>query len=222
MPPGYIDGKNPQTVTYLNATLGVITPDLQASAAAVTVAVPQPANNDTIAVLTSTQTLSSKTLIGPVISSGNWYLGKFTQPTITSAALTQPVITTGVLTSPAIALSGGSIDGGLINNAILGARTLKTAAVGTAKTLDLSTADIYLVQLTCSTVLTVSNCPTGKNYQLIVQQDISNSYTEVAYMSGFINSFVDSGIAQKTGTVDYWDITFDGSRHYAIGVKDIQ
>ena len=208
MPPGYIDGKTPVDGTYLNASVGVVTPEVQQTASAKTLVVPQPANNDTLAVLTSTQTLSSKTLIGPVISSGNWYLGNLTQPVISSGNWSL-----GTLTAPTI---------DRLTNTIVGGRVFKTAAVGTAKTLDLATADIYLIQLTCGTTLTVSNCPTGKNYQLIVQQNISNSYTQITYMSGFINGFVDSGIAQKTGTVDYWDITFDGSKHYAVGVKDIQ
>ena len=208
MPPGYIDGQQPVYGSYLNASVGVVTPEVQQTASAKTVTVPQPANNDTMAVLTSTQTLSSKTLIGPVISSGNWYLGSFTQPVISSgnwanASLTAPTIDR-------------------LTNTIMGGRVFKTAAVGTAKTLDMATADIYLVQLTCSSVLTVSNCPTGKTYQMIVQQNITNSYTAVTYPSGFINGFVDSGVTQHTGAVDFWTVTYDGSKHYAVGVKDIQ
>ena len=208
MPPGYIDGKTPIYGTYLNASVGVVTPEVQQTAAAKTIAVPQPANNDTMAVLTSTQTLSSKTLIGPVISSGNWYLANLTQPIISSGNWSL-----GTLTAPTI---------DRLTNTIVGGRVFKTAAVGTAKTLDLATADIYLVQLTCSTVLTVSNAAPGKSYQLIIQQDIADSYTQVTYMSAFVNGFVNSGIAQKTGAVDFWSVTFDGSKHYAVGVKEIQ
>lgn len=212
MPPGYIDGY----LAFITDTLTsptVLTPTVTSGS--------WYRGNFTQPNISS-GTWYQGTLTQPIISSGNWASAALTQPSITSATLTQPVITTGSLTSPAIAMTGGTFDGGILNNTILGARVFKTAVTGTAKTLDFSTADIYLVQLTCSTVLTVSNVSPGKTYQLIVQQDIANSYTAVSYPSSFINGFVDSGITQRTGAIDFWTVTFDGSRHYAVGVKDIQ
>lgn len=222
---GYIDGKFPAQVTTLQASVSVETPYIQQASGAHTLAVPDPAGNDTLTVLSGAQTLSSKTLLNPVITSG-----VLTQPIITSGVLTQPVITSGVLTSPLITTAdirltgGGTLTGGIMHNVIGGIKVAQTQAVGATKTLDLSTADIFIVNLTQACTLTVSNAGSSKQYTVVVKQGVANSYFGMSWMSGFVNPSVASGPTQRTGAIDIWQVTFDQpvGLHYAIGAKDIQ
>lgn len=140
MPPMFIDGRYPVAVTSLNASVSVQTPYLQEGSGTKSLAVPAPANNDTLAILTAAQTLAAKTLVNPIIQGG-----VFTAPTITtgvlssptietpvmtggswaSGTLTQPIITSGVLTSPAIV-------GGNWSSAALTSPTITNAGASTA------------------------------------------------------------------------------------------
>lgn len=218
MSPMFIDGRVPLLgLTSVDASVSVTTPYLQHAFGDNHLAVPAPANHDTLAILTSTQTLSSKTFLAPIIIGGS----------IASANMTQPVITSGVFTSPTlnaptVNLTGGALTGGMMNNVIMGLRTLLTLAAGATKSMNLSTADIFLVQLTQACTLTISNPLTGKCYQVILQQNIANGYTDMSWMTGFINGMVDSGPTRSTGAKDFWTITFDGTYHYGIGAKDVQ
>ena len=223
MAPMYVDGKPPLVgVTSVDASVAVTTPFIQRASGAHSIAVPDPTNNDTLAVLTSTQTLSSKTLLSPIIVGGSIASANLTQPVITGGAFTGPAINTPTLTAPTIAMTGGQMSGGIANYVVLGGRTVKTLAVGATKTLDFSTADIFIVPLTQATVLTVSNALPGKNYQVIVQQNIANGFTNMTWMSGFVNERLASGPTHRTAAVDFWNITFDGTYHYGMGSKDVQ
>lgn len=213
MPPMFIDGRVPVVgLTSVDASVSVTTPYLQHASGDSALGVPAPTNPDTLAILTQTQTMANKTLLSPVLYSGSY----------ASANLTQPVITSGYLTSPTIYLSGGALTGGIVNNVIMGKRTIATLATGAVKTLDLSTADVFIVQLTQVCTLTISNAMTGKNYQVVVQQNIADSYTDMSWMTGFINGMVDSGPTRSTAAKDFWTITFDGTNHYGVGAKDVQ
>ena len=218
MSPMFIDGNVPLVgLTSVDASVIVTTPLIQHASGDKNLAVPAPTNNDTLVILTQTQTLSSKTFLAPIIMGGS----------IASANMTQPVVTGGVFTSPTlnapiVNLTGGALTGGMVNNVIMGLRTFMTLAVGAIKTADLSTADIFLVQLTGACTLTVSNPMTGKCYQVILQQDIANSYTGMSWMTGFVNGMLASGPTQSTGAKDFWTITFDGINHYGLGAKDVQ
>ena len=135
MPPMYIDGRTPVAVTSMDASVSVTTPYLQEASGTKALAVPAPANNDTLAILTAAQTMSAKTLVNPVIQGGSILSATLTQPIITSGVLTSPTIAggtmaTSVLSSPVIAMTGGQMSGGIANYLILGSRTIKTAAVG--------------------------------------------------------------------------------------------
>lgn len=193
MPPMYIDGNTPlRGITSLDASVGVTTPILQHASGDKTLAVPAPATNDTLALLTSTQTLSCKTLLNPTISSA------------------------------AMIMSGGQMSGGILINTILGPRTVVTLPAGVTKTLDFSTADVFIVPLTGFCTLTVSNAETGKGYQVVLKQDIANSFTGMSWMSNFACEALASGPSPATGAVDVWTITFDGTYHYGVGAKNVQ
>ncbi len=98
---------------------------------------------------------------------------------------------------------------------------LKTLGAGATKTLDLSTADIYYVELTQATVLTVSNVPLSKAYWVIARQT-NTAYFPMSWMTDFVNGWVASGPAQMCGAVDVWSVYWDGSKHFGIGAKDVQ
>ena len=142
MPPMFIDGRYPMDVTSLNASVSVQTPYLQEGSGTKFLAVPAPANNDTLAILTATQTLAAKTLVNPIIQGGSVNAATLTQPVITtgtlssptiqtpvmtggswaSGTLTQPVITTGLLSSPTIqspSITGGTWTSGTLTSPIL-------------------------------------------------------------------------------------------------------
>ena len=117
MPPMYIDGRVPVSVTSLNASVSVQTPYLQEGSGTKSLAVPAPAANDTLAVLTATQTLAAKTLVNPVIQGGS----------VNAATLTQPVITSGTLTSPSI--TGGNWNGGTLTQPVITTATLSSPTI---------------------------------------------------------------------------------------------
>lgn len=215
MPPMFIDGHVPVLgLTSVEASVNVTTPYINQTAGAELLGVPAPLNPDTLAILTQTQTLSSKTFLAPIIMGGS----------IASANMTQPVITSGVFTSPMLdsPLLTGAMSGGILNNVILGARTVVSVATGTPKTLDLSTGDVFIVQLTAACTLTISNGGAGKTYQVVLAQGIADSYTGMSWMTGFINEKIASGPTQRTGAMDFWTITYDGSKNYGLGAKDVQ
>ena len=218
--PMFIDGGFPISVTSLDASVSVTTPYIQHASGDPALSVPVPAGADTLATLTANQTFSSKTLLAPVITGGNITSGALTQPVVTSGVFSAPTINTAVINTPSIVMTGGQLSGGIANNLILGQRTVVTLPVGATKTLDLATGDIFIVQLTQNCTLTIAAAVTGKCYKVVVKQNIANSYTSMSWMTGFINGLIASGPTQSTGAIDYWDVMFDGTYHYGIGVKN--
>ena len=208
MPPLYIDGRVPLDVTTLNASADVATPYLMQGAGAKTLAVPNPAANDTIAVLTATQTMANKTISGV----GCYFTGNVTH--------------SDLITSANIGSSyfySGTVYGSIIYDDVT------TAGIGTPKTLRIDQANVFIVNLTAGCTLTVadgfaSSLGLPKSYHVIVQQNIANSYTAMSWMTGFVNGAVDSGPTQRTGAIDFWQIVWDPitGKHYGIGAKDVQ
>lgn len=93
MPPLTIDGVFPLSVTQLSASLNVSTPYIQQGPGASVLAVPNPAGDDVLVVLSGVQTMSSKTLLNPVIQLG----------TITSATINYPVMSASAISASSIA-----------------------------------------------------------------------------------------------------------------------
>lgn len=202
---GYIDGQVPYQVSTLVATVSVQTPYLLYDAGAKSLAVPDPLADDTLAILTGTQTMDHKTLLNPVITTGS---------------LTSPLITTADIRMT----GGGTYSGGIMHHVVGGAVVVQTQAVGATKTLDFSTADAFLVNLTQNCTLTIANAASSKLYCVVVKQDITNSYTSMSWMTGFVNEKIASGPTQKTGATDFWQIFYNApdGKHYAVGAKDVQ
>lgn len=225
--PLFIDGSIPVSVTSLDATVGVTTPYLQAAPGDASVAVPAPAANDTIVILSQTQTLLAKTLVAPIIQGGSLSGVVLTAPTINSGTLQSAVSSNEILYSPTlttanISLSGGQMSGGIVFNTVLGAKTIAQYSAGPTITLDFSTADIFVVQLTQTCTLTVSNALTGKCYYVLIQQSIANGHAPMSWMTGFISEKVASGPTRATGAKDFWSIVFDGTNHYGAGARNLK
>ena len=205
--PFYIDGKVPVDCTTLDASIEVITPVIRYSSAANPVTVHQPTNADTLVTLTDTQTLSSKTLLNPVI---------------TSAVLTQPTVTTALLSSPEINLTGGQLSGGIILNTVFYGGPAHVLTSASPKTMDLATANVFICQLTGSATLTVENAQDGRQYILIMEQNITDGHTDAALPSNFLNNLWASGPTQATGAKDIYYATYFSGASYVSIAKDVQ
>ncbi len=149
-PPVYIDGKFAQTVTSLEATIGIQTPYIQAGPGSAVLKVPEPTNADELAILSQAQTFSSKTLLQPIITSAQMTSPIINTPTLTapvldtpvmsggnwtSGAMTQPVITTGVLSSPTVyipVMTGGSWLSGTLTSPAINSPVITSGGASTS------------------------------------------------------------------------------------------
>jgi hypothetical protein len=212
--PGYIDGKAPLTVTTLEASVSVQTPYLQHDDAAFSLAVPDPAAVDELAILSGAQTLSSKTLLNPVITSGS-----LTQPVVIGGRLSGSVVATSEVTE-------SEVYSNYLYHNVSFDPVIVDVDSGATKTLALLSGDVFRVSLTQNCTLTISATSTtvSKSYAVIVKQGEANAFHQMSWMTGFINGMVASGATQRTGAIDYWQVLYDWDtgKHYAIGVKDVQ
>lgn len=216
----YIDGRQPVQGTTGEFSIGVQTPYIQQSSGTPNLAVPND-GPDTFIIMTSTQTLANKTMLAPYIQGGSITSATLTQPVISTAVLTQPTIYTGILISPDVRMSGGQMSGGAAAYIVFNERTMKTAPVGASKSLDFSTADIFIVELTQPCTLTISNAGASKDYLVILTQGASDAFHAMSWMTGFVCERIASGPTQKTGAVDVWRIFYDGTRHLGIGAQNV-
>lgn len=124
---GYVDGKLTYDVTSLNASVSVTTPFIKASDAANSIAVPNPAANDTFVVLSGVQTMSGKTLLSPVLQNAVVTSATLTQPVITSGALTSPTIQSGTWTGPSV--TGGNWLSGAMTQPVITSGSLTSPSI---------------------------------------------------------------------------------------------
>lgn len=214
--PAYIDGRVPASVSTLEASVGIQTPFIQQGVGAAALGVPNPAGADTFTVLSGVQTLSSKTLLQPVVTSAS-----LTQPVVTSGVFTNPTVDTALIKSPDIRMTGGgTLTGGIAHNVVGGRRVPVDLAAGATKTLDLSTGDVFIANLTQTCTLTVANAYTNKIYYVIVRQTSTN-YFEMSWMTGFITDKIASGPTLHSDALDVWHVLFDGTNHYGFGMRDL-
>lgn len=215
--PAYIDGRVPVSVSTLEASIGIQTPYIQQASGASLLGVPNPAGPDNFVVLSGVQTLSSKTLLNPVITSG-----ALTQPVVTSGVFTAPTINTALMNTPDIRMTGGgTMTGGIMHNVIGGVRVVATIATGATKTLDLSTADVFVIDLTQNCTLTITNGQSGKLFQVITKQTSSNFFT-MSWMTGYVSEEIASQPTNRSSAMDVFNVLFDGTNHFGWGIKDVQ
>lgn len=132
MAPLRIDG-GVERFSTVTASISVTTPYIYAPGGQA-LAVPSPAGPDGLVLSTGAQSLSSKTLLQPTVTSGTLNSptivgGTFTgpnvvltTPVVTSGSLTQPTITSGTLTSPTIVLGGSWASGSFTQPIVTSAR----------------------------------------------------------------------------------------------------
>jgi len=219
--PFYVDGRVPVDVTTLDASIEVVTPVIRQSSGANAISVDNPANNDTFVTLTDVQTLSSKTLLNPVITTGTFssptvYSGTFSGMTITSG-----VLATCLLSSPEIALTGGQMSGGYYYDTVNYGGSIQVLTSATPKTMDMATADVFICNITGVATLTVENVQDGKQFVLILNQNISDGFSDVALPSNFINAALASGPYQATGAKTVYMAVHYNDYHYVILARDL-
>jgi hypothetical protein len=224
MPPMFIDGRPPLVgATSIDASVSVTTPYIQHASGDKSLAVPAPATNDALALLTATQTMANKTLVDPVLQGATGMAipasATLTNPIITSGVLTSPTIyggtlATSVLSSPAIALTGGQMSGGIINYVVIGARNIAAMTISVNHTMDMSTADMFMFTLDAVGTLTVQNVCTGKIVKVIIKQ-LTNTGRLMSWMTGssYTRGTNDTPPTASGGIYEY-QIFFDGTRYY--------
>ena len=220
--PFYIDGRVPVDVTTLDASVEVITPYIRQSSGANVIAIDNPAGDDTLVTLTDVQTLSSKTLLNPVITTGTLSSPVVYSGTFSGMAITSAYIQTCTINSPSINMSGGQLSGGIYFDSVNYGGSIQVLTSLTPKTLDMTTANVFICNITGVATLTIENAQDGKQYVLILQQSLANSYSDIALPNNFINQAIASGPTQSTGAVDIYNVTYYNGYNYVTSGKDLR